>query len=235
MSLRLEAVSFDSVDPVVVGTFWGTLLGREIVQDANGVLLPGDGLQVGLRFVEGTTELPKRNRLHLHLTNESVDDQRQTVETVLRLGGRRPGTKPPPLGRIVYMNDPDGNEFCVIEPGNEYLAGCGYLGEITCNGARATGLFWREALDWVLVWDEGEQIAIQSREGGAKIGWDIWAETKGDGWNRQRFDLLASDIPAEIERLTALGATQVSTVGGVVKMADPDGSEFVVRADFGPN
>jgi predicted enzyme related to lactoylglutathione lyase len=226
MSVRLAAISFEATDPVAVGTFWGELLGREAVQDADGVLLPGDSTQVGLRFVESTTEMPERNRLHLHLTSESVDDQRQTVETVLRLGGSRPGAKPLHPGRIAYMNDPDGNEFCVIEPGNGYLAGCGYLGEVTCNGSRAGGLFWREALDWVVVWDEGQQLAIQSPEGGTKIAWDVWAETRGDGWNRQRFEVLASDIPAEIERLVALGATRISDLGAVARMVDPDGSEL---------
>jgi predicted enzyme related to lactoylglutathione lyase len=233
VSLRFESVSFEANDPMALGTFWGELLGRKAVPDAGGVLLPGDSMQVGLRFVEATTEIPERNRLHLHLTSESVDDQRQTMETVLRLGGRRPGTKPLHLGRIIYMDDPDGNEFCVIEPGNGYLAGCGYLGEVTCNGTRAGGLFWREALDWVVVWDEGEEIAIQSPEGGTKIAWDVWQETRSAGWNRQRFDVLASDIPADIERLVALGATRIGTLAGVVRMIDPDGSEFLVRPVVG--
>jgi predicted enzyme related to lactoylglutathione lyase len=229
MSSRLAAVSFEATDPVALGTFWGQLLGRAPVQDADGVLLPGDSSQVGLRFVGATTEPPERNRLHLHLTSESVDDQQRTVETALRLGGRRPGAKPLHPGRIVYMDDRDGNEFCVIEPGNRYLAGCGHLGEVTCNGTRAGGLFWQKALGWVVVWDEGEQIAIQSPEGGTKIAWDDWNEPRSAGWNRQRFELSASDIPAEVERLVALGATRISDLGDVVRMVDPDGSEFLVR------
>jgi hypothetical protein len=133
------------------------------------------------------------------------------------------------------MNDPDGNEFCVTEPGNGYLAGCGYLGEVTCNGTRAAGLFWRNVLDCVVVWDQGEQIAIQSPEGGTKIAWDTWTETKGDGWNRQRFDLLASDIPTEVERLVDLGATRIESLGDVVRLVDPDGSEFLVRTGSQPS
>jgi predicted enzyme related to lactoylglutathione lyase len=229
MSVRLESISFDAIDPVAVAAFWAELLGRQTVRDVDGVLLPGDATQVGLRFVESTTEMPERNRLHLHLTSESIEDQRQTVETVLRLGGSRPGAKPLHPGRIAYMDDPDGNEFCVIEPGNSYLAGCGYLGEVTCNGSRAGGRFWQKALHWVVVWDEGEQIAIQSPDGGSKIAWDDWAETRDDGWNRQRFDVVASDVPAEIERLVALGATRISDLGDVVRMIDPDGSEFLIR------
>jgi predicted enzyme related to lactoylglutathione lyase len=235
MSLRLAAVRFEATDPVVVATFWGGLLGRELVQDADGILLPGDFTQVGLRFVEGTTGIPERNRLHLHLTSESVDDQRQTVETVFRLGGGRPGAKPLLPGRIVYMNDPDGNEFCVIEPGNSYLAGAGYLGEVTCNGTRAAALFWQKALDWVVVWDAGEQLAIQSPAGGTKIGWDAWTETRDAGWNRQRFELRASNIPVDVERLVGLGAARIENLGDTVMLVDPDGSEFLVRATPGPS
>ncbi len=48
--------------------------------------------------------------------------------------------------------------------------------------------------------------------------------------NRQHFDLRAmGDIPAEIERLTGLGATLVSDRNGQVVMADPEGNEFCVE------
>jgi predicted enzyme related to lactoylglutathione lyase len=233
MSVRLDAISFDARDPVAVGTFWGALLGRQVDHEADGVLVPGDRSQVGLRFVGETTEKPVRNLLHIHLTSETLDDQRKIVDTVVRLGGHRRGSKPLPIGRDIYLTDPDGSEICVIPPGNSYLAGCGFLGEVTCNGTRATGLFWRAALEWALVWDEGEQVAIQSPEGGTKIGWDDWREPRDAGWNRQRFELSASDPAADVERLLALGATRISDLGDVFRMVDPDGSEFLVRADLG--
>jgi hypothetical protein len=55
-----------------------------------------------------------------------------------------------------------GNELCVIEPGNNYLAGTGYLGEVTFDGTLDVGLFWRDALGWPLVWDKDEQTADPS-------------------------------------------------------------------------
>ena len=174
VSLRLVAVRFDALDPEALGVFWAGMLGREIVEEANGVLLPGTDTQIGLRFVAATTETSGRNRLHLHLTSSTAEDQRRKVETVLRLGGRRFGTKPLPMGRdSIFLADPGSNEFCVIEPGNSYLAGCGLLGEFTCDGTREVGLFWRDALEWPLVWNQGKQIAIQSRRGGTKISWEL--------------------------------------------------------------
>ena len=168
VSAHLLAVSFDSQEPLALGLFWAGVLGREMVEGDAGVVLPGGGNQVGLRFEKAATEPAPRNRLHLHVATSTADEQGRVVETALRLGGRHQGKKTPPLGRDIYMLDPGANEFCVIEPGNGYLAGCGPLGEVTCDGSRATSLFWREALGWSLVWDQDEQIAIQSPEGGTK-------------------------------------------------------------------
>jgi catechol 2,3-dioxygenase-like lactoylglutathione lyase family enzyme len=229
MSLRLVAVNFDAHDPEALGAFWAGMLGRKIVEEANGVLLPGNDTQLGLRFVAATTEKSGRNRLHLHLTSSTTEDQRRTVETVLKLGGRRFGTKPLPMGRgYIFLADPGGNEFCVIEPGNNYLAGCGFLGEFTCDGTREVGLFWRDALGWPLVWDQGKQTAIQSPRGGTKISWDSWPAAPKNGRNRQQFDLAAPEPAVEAERLVALGATVLGDRDGGIGLADPDGNEFLV-------
>lgn len=230
MSSRLVAVSFDVRDAGRSGAFWAGLLGREIIPEASGVLVPGEGTQVGLRFVETTADTSARSRLHLHLTSRTSDDQRQTIERALGLGGRRRGTRPLPIGRDIYLAGPGGDEFCVIEPGNAYLAGCGFLGEVTCDGTRSTGLFWLRALEWRLVWDQGEQIAIQSPRGGTKIAWDGDPGTTAPDRSRQRFDLSSSDLASEVERLRALGATRLADRAGVVMMADPDGSEFTVSS-----
>lgn len=228
MAVRLVAVTFDCPRPGATGEFWARLLGRELVEEPDGVLVPGDPTHVGLRFVRSDAERPHSNRLHLHVTSDDLDEQRRIVETVLRLGGRRRGTRPLPLGRDLYLTDPSGDEFCVIEPGNGYLAGCGPLGEVTCDGSPATGRFWSAALEWPIVWDQGEQIAIQSPQGGTKIAWDRWPEPPSQGRDRQRFDLAAADPASEVDRLVALGATAIGRRDGVVILADLDGSPFSV-------
>jgi catechol 2,3-dioxygenase-like lactoylglutathione lyase family enzyme len=227
MSSRLVALSFESHDPAVMGAFWAGLLGREIVEEPGGVLLPGAGSQLGLRFVDGTTEKSGWNRLHLHVTTSSSDAQQEALETVVRLGGRRRGTKPLPKDADIFMADPDGNEFCLIEPGSAYYAGAGLLGDVTCDGGPEVGLFWRDALGWALVWDEDDQTAIQSLAGGTKISFDTWPDPPRAGRDRQRFDLAASDPDAEAQRLVFLGATRVRVDGaGRLILADPGGDEF---------
>jgi glyoxalase superfamily protein len=227
VSLRLEAVAFDVADPAAVAAFWAGLLDREVVPDARGAFVPGDETQVGLRFVASDTEQLGPRRLHLHLTSSSIEQQQRTVETALRLGGRRIDVGPE--DRHVALADPGGNELCVIEPGNKYLAGTGYLGEVTCDGTRQVGLFWRDVLGWPLVWDQNEQTAVQSPLGGTKISWDAWGGRTYQS-SRQCFDLVTADPTGEANRLVSLGATRLRDLSDGVELADPDSNEFGLRA-----
>ncbi|MDQ2750637.1 MAG: VOC family protein [Actinomycetota bacterium] len=229
MALRLEAVTFEVADADAVAAFWAGLLDRQILAERGGVLVPGDKLQVGLRFVTSDSKQVGPRRLHLHLTSSSPEHQQRTVETALRLGGRHIDVGQGPDDPHVVLADPGGNEFCVIEPGNNYLAGTGYLGEVTCDGTRDVGLFWRDALGWPLVWDEDEQTAVQSPLGGTKISWDSWGGPPVEpktGRNRQRFDLVTAGPTSEAERLVSLGATRLSDLPDGIELADPDSNEF---------
>jgi hypothetical protein len=172
MALRLEAVTFDVADAPAVAAFWAALLDREVLAEPGGAFLPGDNTQVGLRFVPSDTKQVGRPRLHLHLTSSSREQQPRTVETALRLGGRHLDVGQGPDDEFVLLADPGGNELCVIDAGDNYLGDTGYLGEVTCDGTRDVGLFWRDALGWPLVWDKNEQTAVQSPLGGTKIPWD---------------------------------------------------------------
>jgi catechol 2,3-dioxygenase-like lactoylglutathione lyase family enzyme len=230
MALRLVSVTFDAHDPAVPAAFWAGILGRQIVGDASDALLAGDDTQVGLRFVAAATEKTGPNRLHLHLTSAAPEDQARTVETALRLGGRHVDVGQLPEEDHIVLADPDGNEFCVIEAGNNFLAGCGFFGEVACDGTHDVGLFWRDALGWPLVWDHDEETAIQSPHGGTKVAWGGPPLTPKDGRNRQRFDLAADDVPAEVARLVALGATELGDRDDRVELMDPDGNEFSISS-----
>jgi hypothetical protein len=201
-------VTFDAHDAARVAGFWAGLLEREVVEDVGGVLLPGDDAQLSLRFVASDTEKAGPNRLHLHLTSASLFDQQGTVAKALELGGAHLDVGQLPEEGHIVLADPEGNEFCVIEPGNDFLAGCGFLGEVACDGTREVGVFWSEALRWPLVWDQDEETAIQSPHGGTKVAWGGPPVAPKETRNRQRFELTAGDLAAEVERLLALGATR---------------------------
>lgn len=230
MALELLAVALDAADAPEVAAFWGALLGREQHLDAVGALLPGDDTQVGLRFVTAGTEKSGPSYLHLHLTSESLEDQDATVARAVALGGRPVDVGQLPEEDHVVLADPGGNEFCVLGPGNSFVAGCGFLGEVTCDGTREVGLFWRDALHWQLVWDQDDETAVQSRLGGTKVSWSGVPAAPKPGRSRQRLELVADDLATEVDRLVELGATRFRDLHDGVGLADPDGTTFWVRA-----
>ena len=116
----------------------------------------------------------------------------------------------------------------MIEPGNNFLAGCGFLGEVSCDGIREVGLFWRDALGWPLVWDQDDETAVQSPRGGTKVSWGGPPVAPKTGRNRQRLDLAAPDLAVEVDRLVALGATELGDRDDGVELADPDDNEFLI-------
>jgi hypothetical protein len=230
MPSRLVAVTYDAEDPVALAEFWSRLLGREAVPEDGGVLVPGDDTQVGLRFIY-STEPGSAATLHLHLTSTTLDDQQRSVDVALGLGGQHLDVGQLPEEGHMVLADPEGNAFCVIGPDSSFLAGCGYLGEVACDGGREVGQFWSEALGWPLVWDEDEETAVQSPLGGTKVAWGGPPDSPPVDRDRQRFHLATTDVPTEVARLVGPGATRLGERDGGVELADPGGHEFVVRAD----
>ncbi|HWK90949.1 MAG TPA: VOC family protein [Luteimicrobium sp.] len=230
MDVRLVALRLDASDPAVPAAFWAGLLGRAAVVEPGSVLLPGDATQVGLRFVRSAAPKVAQNPVHLHLTSATLADQQATVDRALALGGRHVDVGQRPEETHVVLGDPGGNELCVIEPGNTYLAGTGFLGEVTCRGTRDVGLFWSAALGWPLVWDRDEETAVQSPGGGTKLSWGGEPVDPDAPPQRQRLELATTDdLAGVVDRLVALGATRVDGAAGSVTLADPDGQELLLH------
>jgi len=236
MTSDLDALCFDANDPQRLARFWVGVLGWGKGDDANdGVaLLPSDDTGFRIRFLPTHEPEAGQNRMHLDLTSTSVEDQQQTVARALGLGARHIDIGQRPEEGHVVLADPEGNEFCVIEPGNSFLADCGFVGALACDGSQDVGYFWSEVLGWPLVWDQDQETAIRSPRGGPKITWGGPPLMPKTGKNRLHFDLAPSvhgDQQREVDRLVSLGATRIGMGPGVVSwvvMADPDGNEFCV-------
>jgi hypothetical protein len=221
MTARLLAIRFDALEPGPAARFWAGLLGREIV--GGDTLPPGDDLGLPIRFVATDRRKRGQNPVHFDLTSTDLADQERTVARALELGGRPVDIGQSPEEDHVVLADPEGNEFCVVGPGNTFLAGCGRLGAVNCDGTRALGVFWSAALGWPLVWDRDEETAIRSPRGGPKITWSGPPLMARNG-DRMRFEVAADD--AQVDRLVTLGATVVGRDAGGVLMTDPDGNPF---------
>ena len=237
MTCRLDAVCLDALDPATLAGFWTQLLGWTLAADPAGgvVLVPGD--DTGFRLRLTPTDVPKtrQNRAHLDLTSATLAAQERTVAHAIDLGGRHVDVGQTAEEEHVVLADPEGNEFCVIEPGNSFLAGCGFVGALACDGSQRAGYFWSAALAWPLVWDRDEETAIRSPHGGPKISWGGPPVTPRIGRDRVRFDLapVETDQATEVARLVALGATRLGSAPdahGATVLADPDGNEFRLLA-----
>jgi predicted enzyme related to lactoylglutathione lyase len=236
VTCHLAALCFDANDPARLARFWAAVLGWDPADgpQERPALVPADDTGFLIRFLP--TQAPKvgLNQMHFHLTSTSLVDQRQTVDRALDLGARHLDVGQRPEEGHVVLADPEGNEFCVIEPGNTFLADCGFLGELACEGSQEVGHFWSAALGWPLVWDQDQETAIQSPRGGPKISWGGPPLTPKTGKYRLHFDLappVDGDQQAEVDRLVSLGATRIDIGQGEVSwvvMADPDGHEFCV-------
>jgi hypothetical protein len=234
MAAQLVALRIDALDPAALARFWATALGWDVRGDE---LVPTDGTRFGVRFVRTTEAKSTKNVVHLDLTTTSQADQDRSVETLLAVGASHADVGQRGDEGHVVLVDPEGNELCIIEPGNSFLAGCGRFGSITCDGSPAVGRFWSQALGWPLVWDQDEETAIRHPDGtGPFITWGPPVPPPGTR-NRFRLELAAVgvgvgvDVAAEVDRLVALGASLVDDRTGV--LADPDGLEFLVVPDGG--
>ena len=234
MTCQLHALCFDANHPLRLARFWAGLLGWEVTHDhkEGTALLPGDDTGFRIRFLPAQEQKAGQNQMHFDLTSTSLEDQQQTVAKSLALGARHIDIGQRPEEGHIVLADPEGNEFCVTEPGNNFLADCGFIGAVACDGSQKAGYFWSEALGWPLVWDQDQETAIRSPRGGPKITWGGPPLMPKTGKSRVHFDLappVHGDQQAEASRLAALGATRIDIGQGEVSwvvMADPDGHEF---------
>ncbi|HET8987161.1 MAG TPA: VOC family protein, partial [Humibacillus sp.] len=211
MTVRLAALCIDANEPDRLARFWAGVLGREIADDGV-TLVPRDDIGFGIEFRPNPEPKSGLNQIHLHLTSTTPGAQQATVARALGLGGRHLDVGQRPEEGHVVLADPEGNEFCVIEAGNTFLAGCGFLGELACDGSREVGLFWSEALQWPLVWDQDQETAIQSPGGGTKIAWGGPPVRPKTGKNRMHLHLVPAvgdDQDGEVDRLVSLGAARI--------------------------
>jgi hypothetical protein len=237
MAVELYALTFDANDPRRLADFWAGVLDLQEADDPYDAvsLLPNPGTGFRLRFQDNPrAKGVHQNRAHFDLASASREEQQATVDRALRLGGRHYDVGQLPEEEHVVLADPEDNEFCVIEAGNGFLAGCGLVGALSSDGSQATGYFWSQALGWPLVWDQDEETAIQSPQGGSKISWGGPPVAPKPAKNRIHHDLVPSpgdDLADEVERLVSLGARRIDIGQGDVDwvvMADPDDNEFCV-------
>jgi hypothetical protein len=109
----------DSRDPHALARFWSAVLDQPILFEADGEVIVGahKNAYPGLCFVPVPEDKTIKNRLHIDL---DPDDQAAEVARILALGAQ-----PAHVGQgdapWVVLSDPEGNEFCVLQPHNSLI------------------------------------------------------------------------------------------------------------------
>ncbi len=173
MALRPVQVNIKAVDAPAVGRFWAEALGwsafspgvTTYVGPAGGRVWP-EPVGLGIDVVPVPhPKTPTKNRLHLDLATTSTAHQ---AELVARL--RSLGATPADVGQgdvpWTVLADPEGNEFCVLEP-REIYRDTGPIAAVVvdCVDPRAMARFWTGATDWTLLELTPSQASLRSAEG----------------------------------------------------------------------
>ncbi len=112
MTLEWEQVIVDASDPAALGRWWAAALEWVIVGDDPDEfeIRPSEGRLPGLLFVRVPEAKTLKNRLHLDFR---PDDQEAEVARLLDLGAARADVGQG-VQTWVVLEDPEGNEFCVL-------------------------------------------------------------------------------------------------------------------------
>ncbi|MFD5630895.1 VOC family protein [Streptomyces sp. NPDC127072] len=244
MALRPVQVNIKALDAPAVGRFWAAALGwsayspgvTTYVGPAGGLVWP-DPVAVGVDVVPvPEPKAATKNRLHLDLATTSEAHQ---AELVARL--RTAGATPVHVGQgdvpWTVLADPEGNEFCVLEP-REVYRDTGPIAAVVvdCADPRAMARFWGEATDWVVRDVSDEQAVLRSAKGSGPYLEFLRSPDVKTVPDRVHLDLLpypGDDKAAEVARLRDLGATDLDLGQGDVPwtcLVDPEGHEFCVLA-----
>jgi len=125
MPMTINSITFDSHDPATIAHFWVQAMGWSedpddpiLAEGDDAVVVSPDGSQVLLfqRVPEGKTV---KNRVHLDIApTDSVRDA--AVLRLVDLGATPFDDQRRPDGTgWVVMQDPEGNEFCVVRSDSE--------------------------------------------------------------------------------------------------------------------
>ena len=241
MPTRLVHLVWDANDPAALARLWASALGWVIAdEDEDEVDIWPEGFSypdpaaVPLVFVPVPEPKAVKNRVHLDLASNSLEHQANLVARLRDLGA-----SPVDIGQgevpWVVLADPEGNEFCVLEPRDMY-AGTGPVAAILtdCADPAAVGRFWAEAAGYPVGYAEDHITGLRAPSG---VGPYLEflrvpdAKTVKDRLHLDVAPYSGEDPAAEVARLRALGAVPADVGQGDVNwtvLADPEGNEFCV-------
>lgn len=241
MATRAVHIVIDSADPSRLASFWADALGWELAADEPdeavvwpaGFSYPG-ATALPLVFVPVPDPKTSKNRVHLDLATTSAEHQAAEVKRLLGLGAVRADIG---QGQVPWavLADPEGNEFCVLEPRQVYLDALPVAAVVMDSGnPGATARFWTAAAGWVLHESDQDFASLRSPSGSGPYLELLRVPDAKTTKNRIHVDVAPpphGDTTAEARRLADTGAMPVDVGQGDAKwvvLGDPEGNEFCV-------
>jgi catechol 2,3-dioxygenase-like lactoylglutathione lyase family enzyme len=241
MATRLVQIVINARDNSAIGQFWAQALGWAVTGDEPGqtnVEPAGfaypDPVAVCIDVLAVPEPKTVKNRVHIDLATISAAHQADLIAHLEELGAT-----PADVGQgdvpWTVLADPEGNEFCVLEPRPVYLdTGPIAAVAVDCSDPRAMARFWGDAMDWTLHEVTGDYARLRSARGVGPYLEFLRTPDVKTVKNRVHLDLApypGDDQAAEVARLLALGAAPADVGQGDVPwtvLADPEGNEFCV-------
>jgi hypothetical protein len=242
MATRLVQIAMNARDDSTLGQFWAEALGWSISSEEPGVtnLEPvgftyPDPVAVCIDILAVPEPKTVKNRVHIDLATTSAAHQADLLARLQDLG-----VTPADVGQgdvpWTVLADPEGNEFCVLEPRSIYRdTGPIAAVVVDCSDPRAMARFWRQAMDWTLHEVTDYHAMLRSAKGVGPYLKFLRTPDVKTVKNRVHLDLrpyTGDDQAAEVARLRALGATDIDVGQGDdvpwTCLADPEGNEFDV-------
>jgi glyoxalase superfamily protein len=256
MPSRLVHVVIEAADTERLGRFWADVFGWQALAAADvspavaeaagaggaimvrpsGWRYPDPG-PLPLLLVPAEGPHMKRNRLHLDLPTKSAAHHEDVVKRVLELGAT-----PADIGQHdvpwEVLADPEGNEFCVLDPrpGTYFDTGPVAAVVISCTDPAAEAVFWAQAAGWRRQTAPVSEGLVALRAGQVRGPFlELLRNPDADAaGNRARLDVApmpGEDRDAALTALLAAGARPSDSGQPDAEwnlLCDPEGVEFRV-------
>ena len=241
MPTRLVHLVIDAHDTSLLARFWAAALNWTVAADdpeeacvwPSGFDYPGPSA-LPLVFVPVPEPKTVKNRIHLDLATESAAHQQALVSRLRDLGAN-----PVDIGQgnvpWVVLADPEGNEFCVLEPRPVYND-TGPVAAVVVDSFDPVALagFWTRAAAWPASGPQDEIARLRSPQGAGPYLEFLPTSDAKTVKDRVHLDVApyrGEDHAAATAVLLDAGAARADVGQGDVSwavLADPEGNEFCV-------
>jgi hypothetical protein len=241
MPTRLVHLVFDASEPSRLARFWAAVLGWEVIEEGDGEVSvePAgysypDPVALPLVFVPVTEPKTGKNRVHIDLAAQSREHQDAEVERLLALGATRADIGQHDVPWVV-LADPEGNEFCMLEPQPTYPEHGLFGGVVVdCADPAAAADFWELASGWERKGGGANGVSLRSPKAVGPYLTLLRVPDAKTVKNRVHLDVAPErdeDQRAAVRQLTEAGAKPADIGQGAVPwavLADPGDGEFCV-------